>query len=1104
MKRNGLLTILSLIFVLSLALSLVACGEPSESSGSYNAPSNHTTSSSVKTEATLTRIAVTTVPVKTDYLVGETFNAEGMVVTAYYSDDTSKTVTSYTCSPSGALTASNTSITISYTEKGVRKTTSLTVVIGQPADENVRSLALIEVTDAFDKLDKEDYSSQRFEKLVEALNSTVRSINAATTNEGIERYKNTAIAAFESAVTKEQAVADTFINTYTGNYEFDKDAEGHLLIQYNGYPGSWKYVGNKSITEASKGKNVFRMTVKNNYAQVIKVNVQLTDGGSYKVETGVVTLGGLETREFVLEYSYGVSKFYFFVDSCDEHNRKGEVALIDARFELDQSQSNETELYEPKTVTLNKTVTTSDQATYTLTEADHPFFIGRIDFVGKVHFNGNGDSKRYFGFRGAAGSNKISVSDSGVHAASIDGGNAITFSLPIDETTKLSAGATVSAALSYAAEGLTFEINTVIIRYTTWEVVVSETLTFGSEAVIYDNGAATQTFEIPYSSFAKKGRVIKAEITFDMTNSATYSKSQIYIKGFPFNNGIGNNVLNNGGIMEKSDGSTPVDSTGVMTIYPSDDSVVLTNDSVISFDCWWSCASYIKIASFTLYTENMQPAEPITALDARPLDEGVYLSWNKAAGATEYVVYVDGEEYGKTSKTYFMVTGLTNGNEYEFTVFASNSVGRASGVSTNTVPAVGEDFDEFIDALDNSSTLENLIGTENMQVLYDACVYNEGNNSRLLQVIDNMRNGVSQTVCYVGGSITVGENATLKDQSKHQKGYAYYSYQWLKSTFDSNGNSKFVNASISGTGSEIAVVRAKKDIYAHNPNLIFIEFAANNSSSEFYKQTFEGLLRNCLNLPTNPAVVINVSCTTYTHNSGATKYIYALAKYYDVPAFSIDAGLYEICDGTIATSNPIFNAFISDGTHPNDEGHVLYAKCLASFLRRAVNKAADAGLTVKTTPLYSANYDNFFGFDSTDQVSAIKSLGSFASANTATSCTSLQSDVTAFKQGWKKSSTTANEAMVLELSCKNFIIVFCNSNPASHGSNYVYGTVSVKVTNLDTSAVNTLTYDIGPKGWDNAVALSVIAENSSSNYRIEISFTDASGTGNIFGMGYTA
>ena len=94
--------------------------------------------------------------------------------------------------------------------------------------------------------------------------------------------------------------------------------------------------------------------------------------------------------------------------------------------------------------------------------------------------------------------------------------------------------------------------------------------------------------------------------------------------------------------------------------------------------------------------------------------------------------------------------------------------------------------------------------------------------------------------------------------------------------------------------------------------------------------------------------------------------------------------------------------------------------------------------------------------------------------------------------------------MVLELSCKNFIIVFCNSNPASHGSNYVYGTVSVKVTNLDTSAVNTLTYDIDPKGWDNAVALSVIAENSSSNYRIEISFTDASGTGSIFGMGYTA
>ena len=38
-------------------------------------------------------IAVTTQPTKTTYFIGETFNPAGMVVTAYYTDDTSRAVT---------------------------------------------------------------------------------------------------------------------------------------------------------------------------------------------------------------------------------------------------------------------------------------------------------------------------------------------------------------------------------------------------------------------------------------------------------------------------------------------------------------------------------------------------------------------------------------------------------------------------------------------------------------------------------------------------------------------------------------------------------------------------------------------------------------------------------------------------------------------------------------------------------------------------------------------------------------------------------------------------------------------------------------------------
>ncbi len=82
------------------------------------------TVSAVQPEKNLTAIAVTNPPSKIVYTVGENFSSAGMVVTAYYSDNTSAAITGYTVSPSGALATSDTSVTISYTEDGVTKTTT--------------------------------------------------------------------------------------------------------------------------------------------------------------------------------------------------------------------------------------------------------------------------------------------------------------------------------------------------------------------------------------------------------------------------------------------------------------------------------------------------------------------------------------------------------------------------------------------------------------------------------------------------------------------------------------------------------------------------------------------------------------------------------------------------------------------------------------------------------------------------------------------------------------------------------------------------------------------------------------------------------------------
>ena len=68
---------------------------------------------------------------ETEYHVGQTFETDGMVVTAYYSNSTSKPVTGYTVSPEKFETEENdATVTITYTEGDVTKTATVTVNVG--------------------------------------------------------------------------------------------------------------------------------------------------------------------------------------------------------------------------------------------------------------------------------------------------------------------------------------------------------------------------------------------------------------------------------------------------------------------------------------------------------------------------------------------------------------------------------------------------------------------------------------------------------------------------------------------------------------------------------------------------------------------------------------------------------------------------------------------------------------------------------------------------------------------------------------------------------------------------------------------------------------
>ncbi len=116
-----------------MTTALVACN------GDKEDPGNNTVE--------LASIAITTAPEKVEYVVGESFSNAGMVVTATYSDESSKAVTTYTWSPMGALAMSDTSITVSYTESGVTKTAIQEITVRETAPE--KEISSIEVIDSY-------------------------------------------------------------------------------------------------------------------------------------------------------------------------------------------------------------------------------------------------------------------------------------------------------------------------------------------------------------------------------------------------------------------------------------------------------------------------------------------------------------------------------------------------------------------------------------------------------------------------------------------------------------------------------------------------------------------------------------------------------------------------------------------------------------------------------------------------------------------------------------------------------------------------------------------------------------------------------------------
>lgn len=197
-----------------------------------------------------------------------------------------------------------------------------------------------------------------------------------------------------------------------------------------------------------------------------------------------------------------------------------------------------------------------------------------------------------------------------------------------------------------------------------------------------------------------------------------------------------------------------------------------------------------------------------------------------------------------------------------------------------------------------------------------------GNLDRMKMLFQKQETGKPLVIAFIGGSVTQGFAATLPTTC-----YAYRVYDWFCNRFPDTQVS-YVNAGIGATDSYFGVARVQDDVLAYKPDFILFEYSVNDPDNEFYKETYEGLVRRLLKAPGFPAVMA-LNNVVYADGSGSQRVHNEITRAYGIPTVSIRESVYRrILDGQISMSE-----ITSDGLHPNDAGHKLVADVICNLLR---------------------------------------------------------------------------------------------------------------------------------------------------------------------------
>jgi len=196
--------------------------------------------------------------------------------------------------------------------------------------------------------------------------------------------------------------------------------------------------------------------------------------------------------------------------------------------------------------------------------------------------------------------------------------------------------------------------------------------------------------------------------------------------------------------------------------------------------------------------------------------------------------------------------------------------------------------------------------------------------------------GEHLTVVFFGCSLTWGANASDPQLTSYRADVA----QDLTDYYP-NAHFTFRDAAIGGTNSQLGVFRCQRDVLDHNPDLVFLDFAANDDVYTLDPETmasYESLVRRILlgaHCPIEQVIFpfkYNIKPGEMDHMKGRDAKI-ALAAVYNLATGDAIKPVYDdVLGGTIG----INTVWPFDGAHPGDKGYALFSQAVWSSYLAAV------------------------------------------------------------------------------------------------------------------------------------------------------------------------